>query len=150
MLDLIFLCVIWSAITKTARALKFGGSRIEFARFPFRRSQPVVLRWRIPRGMTRANAGTFTLRCIQEAYEQRGSSSNRGRYLVHEQVWCAVWWLAQSQELTPGKNEELNFELPAEVPATNLSSPTPVFWELAVDLDLAGLDFKETYLVPVY
>jgi hypothetical protein len=148
--DALLAYVIWHAITTIGRALKFSESRVEFARFPFRRSQPVVLRWRIPSGMTRVNAGTFTLRCIREGYEQHGSDKDSSRHLVHEQIWSSVSRIAQPQNLTPGKLEEIRFELPAEVPVTNLTSAKPVFWELAAELDLAGLDFKETYLVPVY
>jgi hypothetical protein len=148
--DALLAYVVWNAIATTGRALKFGGSHVGFARFPFRRSQPVVLRWRIPSGMTRANAGTFSLRCIQEGYERHGSGKDRSRHLVHEQLWCTEARLARPQNLTPGKVEEVRFELPAEVPATNLTSATPVFWELTVELDLPGFDFKQTYLVPVY
>jgi len=36
------------------------------------------------------------------------------------------------------------------VASTRLSADKPVFWEFTVELDLAGFDFKETYLVPVY
>ena len=148
--DALLAYVIWTAIVTTGRALKFGGARVEFARFPFRRSQPVVLRWRVPSGMTRANAGTFTLRCVKEWHERSSSDQDSSPHLVQEQVWCAVHRIAQPQELMPGKFEEVSFELPADVPATQLSSATPAFWELAVELDLAGLDFKESYLVPVY
>jgi hypothetical protein len=31
-----------------------------------------------------------------------------------------------------------------------LSAEKPVFWEFEVKLDLPGLDFQETYLVPIY
>jgi hypothetical protein len=45
---------------------------------------------------------------------------------------------------------ELRFEPPADGMSTQLSADKPVFWEFEVELDLPGLDFKETYLVPVY
>jgi hypothetical protein len=34
--------------------------------------------------------------------------------------------------------------------STRLSADKPLFWELEVKLKLPGLDFSETYLVPIY
>ena len=45
---------------------------------------------------------------------------------------------------------ELRFEPDANALPTKLHADRPVFWELEVKLDLPGLDFEETYLVPVY
>ena len=113
----------------------------------------MTLHWQVPQGMSRATKGTFTLRCVEEWYEVSGSGKNRSRHLVHEQVWRATGHLDQPQEILPGKLTELRFDIPSDALGTALNvsgSQRPVFWELGVDLDLAGLDFKETYLVPVY
>jgi hypothetical protein len=40
--------------------------------------------------------------------------------------------------------------LPDDARATDLRANRPIFWELEAQLDLPGLDFKETYLVPIY
>jgi hypothetical protein len=45
---------------------------------------------------------------------------------------------------------ELRYDLPADARPTQLSGDKPLYWELEVKLDLPGLDFNETYLVPVY
>ena len=58
--------------------------------------------------------------------------------------------LRKAHGLLPGKTEELQFYLPPDAPSTSLSEGKTVFWELAVELDRAGLDFNEIYLVPVY
>lgn len=150
--DLILVLAAWQAGMLIGRTLKFGPSRIEFARFPFRPGETVSLHWLVPQGMSCVTRGTFTLRCVEEWYEVRGSGENRSRTLVQEAVWSATGQLDQPQEMMPGKMEELQFDAPPDAPGTSLSSrdAKPVFWELIVGLDLAGLDFKETYLVPVY
>ena len=150
--DLILLFAAWQTGMLIGRTLKFGPSRIEFARFPFRPGETVSLHWLVPQGMTRAAKGTFTLRCVEEWYEVRGSGKNRSKRLVQEAVWSATGHLDQPQELIAGRMDELRFDVPPDAPGTSLSNgdTKPVFWELVVDLDLAGLDFKETYLVPVY
>lgn len=148
--DMILAWAAWQAVMAIGRALKFGPSRIEFGKFPLRPGETAALRWLVPRGIGRVAHGTFTLRCVEEWYETTGSGKNRSRTLVQEQVWGKTGHVADARTLSPGKTEELQFELPADVPSTSLSSGKTVFWELAVELDLAGLDFKETYLVPVY
>jgi hypothetical protein len=150
--DLLLAYLIWQTAMLIGRTLKFGPSRVEFARFPYRPGESVSLHWRVPEGMTRLTKGTFTLRCVEEWYEQTGSGKNRSRHLVQETRWSGVGHLDQPQDIQPGKSEELRFDIPADAPGTVLSRRDikPVFWELVMDLDLAGLDFKETYLVPVY
>jgi len=150
--DLILLFVAWQVGMLIGRTLKFGPSRIEFARFPFRPGETVSLHWLPPRGLTRMTQGTITLRCVEEWYEETGSRKDRSRQLVQELVWSATGHLDQPQEFQPGRPEELCFKLPADVPGTRMNTKDgrPVFWDLQVQLELAGLDFKETYLVPVY
>lgn len=150
--DLVLVLVVWQVFMALGQAIKFGPSRIEFGRFPFRPGETVSLYWQVPRGMTRAANGKFTLRCVEEWYETHGSGRNRNRTLVQEQIWSGIGHLDQPCEMLPGKTEELQFALPADAVGTALSyrGSKAVFWELVIHLDLAGLDFRESYLVPVY
>lgn len=148
--DFIALGMWWQAARQLGCALKFGHSRIEFAAFPFRPPDPVILRWQPFGGIHRMNKGTFTLRCVEEWMESRGTSKNRTLVLVHEEVWSAKWIIEQPRNLQLKESVELRYELPPHALPTNLSADKPVFWELEVKLDLPGLDFNETYLVPVY
>jgi hypothetical protein len=148
--DLILLAVWWEAVRRIGQAMKFGGSQVVFEKFPYRRGAPIVLRWEVADGVAQINKGTFTLRCVEEWYETRGSGKNRSTSLVHEERWRATWHVDGASSLRRGESVALRFELPADAPATQLGAKRPVFWELEVKLDLAGLDFEETYLVPVY
>ncbi len=129
------------------RALKFGSSRVLFTRFPYRLGEPVVLRWQPLGGVAHVRKGTFTLRCVEEWMERSDSDSS---HLVHEQLWSATWFVDQPRNLQLREAAELQYELPPDAQPTALSAHRPVFWELEVKLDLPGLDFKETYLVPIY
>jgi hypothetical protein len=148
--DLIFIFGCGQAALRLGRTMKFGGSRIEFVRFPYRLGEPVVIRWLTPSGIDRIRKGAFSLRCIGEWYETSGTGRNRTRTLVHEEKWSGTWSLDQAQEFLPGKTVELNFDPPAGAPPTCLSAAPAFFWEFEVNLSRPGLDFKETYLVPVY
>jgi len=150
--DLVLVLVAWQVGMMIGRTLKFGPSRIEFVRFPFRPGETLSVHWVVPAGITRVAKGTFTLRCVEEWHEETGSGKNRSRHLVQEAIWRATCHIDQPQELSPGRPEEIRFEIPVNATGTTLSKRNgkPIFWELVADLDLAGLDFKETYLVPVY
>jgi hypothetical protein len=148
--DLIALYVWFLAARQLLRALKFGHSRIEFTSFPCRPPKPVVIRWQPFSGISRVNTGTFTLRCVAEWTEGYGGGDNRTVSLIHEEIWSAKWILEQPRNLQLREQVELHYAPPADAPPTNLSADKPVFWELEVKLNLPGLDFNETYLVPVY
>lgn len=148
--DLILLAVWWQALLLVGRAIKFGGSRIEFSEFPYRLTKPVMVRWHPATGIAQASRGSFTLRCVVEWFETRGSGRNRSKRLVHEQKWRGTWLLDREHHFQRYENIELRFAPPADALPTQLHAARPVFWELEVKLDLPGLDFEETYLVPVY
>jgi hypothetical protein len=148
--DLILIAVWWQAVVLLGRALKFGGSHVEFARFPYRLTEPLVLRWQPANGIAQANKGTFTLRCVEEWFERRGHGKNRSAHLVQEEVWSGTWFLEQPHAFQPAEQIEFHYEPRADAPPTRLSADRPVFWEFEVKLDLPGFDFEETYLVPVY
>jgi len=148
--DLITLWVWVQSVLQLLRAFKFGHSRIEFTSFPYRIPQPVVIRWQPSRGVSRINQGVFTLRCVEEWVETRGSGKNSSSTLVHEQIWSAKWTIEQACTISPNDPMELRYELPVDARPTQLSADKPLFWELEVKLALPGLDFNETYLVPVY
>jgi hypothetical protein len=148
--DLILVAAWWGAFLRLGRAAKFGGSRIEFTRFPYRLGEPVMLRWFPGQGIVRARKGRFTLRCAEQWYERHGSGKNRSTRLVQEVSWSGTWYLDEPTTFTRGEVIVFRFEPPVAATPTQLSATQPVFWEFVVTLDLPGLDFEETYLVPVY
>ena len=148
--DCLGLAVWWQAGRQIGSALKFGHSRIAFARFPYRLREPVVIRWQPSDGISQVNKGTFTLRCVEEWTEASGSAKTRTVRLVHDEIWSARWLLDQPRRLPLKDAVELAYDLPPGAPATRLGAHRPVFWELEVNLDVPGLDFKQSYLVPIY
>jgi hypothetical protein len=148
--DLRLAYACWQTLMTFSRAIRFGNTRIEFVRFPYRLNDSIVVRWLTPSGIMRATKGNFTLRCVQEFYETTGTGKNRTRNIVHEEQWNGTWSFEKPEDLPPGKYVELAFQPAAGLPATCLSGPQTVYWEFEVNLSLPGPDFKETYLVPVY
>ncbi len=148
--DLLLVFVWGNFFLALARALRFSGSRIDFARFPYSIREPILIRWPAPNGIRKPVKGSFTLRCLQEWWETTKTGKNNSTYLVKEEIWSGNWQLDPADELLPGKTREFSFLPAAEVLPTNFHAPKPIYWEFEVKLELTGPDFVETYLVPVY
>ncbi len=148
--DLILLAVWGQFFLTLARALKFSDSRIDFARFPYSISEPILIRWPAPNGISKPVKGSFTLRCLEEWWETTTTGSKRSTYLVKQEIWSGNWQLDPADELLPGKIREFSFAPAAEALPTNFHAPKPIYWEFEVNLEMSGPDFVETYLVPVY
>lgn len=148
--DLVTLYLFYDAALRWGRACKFGQAFLRFDRFPFSTREPVKLAWIAPAGCAGEATGRFTLRAVREWYETTGGGKSRHTRLVHEQQWSGAWIIPSPVRITPGEVCELVFELPSDAPSTALHAERPLFWELEVALGLPGLDFTETYLVPVY
>lgn len=148
--DFVTVYLIGAMIVSWSRVIKFGQAVLRFANFPLRTNEPVRLTWVAPAGCSGAATGGFTLRSIAEWHETTGAGKSRNRRLVHEQRWSGSWRLESPVMLTPGMTCELECTLPADARGTALHAERPQFWQLDVELQLPGLDFKDTYLVPIY
>ena len=148
--DCFGLALWWWAARQLGHALKFGHSRIDFTRFPYRVSEPVIIRWRPNDRISEVLRGTFTLRCVEEWTESRGRGKTRHTLLIQEEIWSAKWIIDKPRKVQVKDSIELRYDLPEDARTTDLRADRPIFWELDVQLDLPGLDFRETYLVPIY
>jgi hypothetical protein len=148
--DFVAVMVWLQAMQQVGRALKFGHSKVQFETFPCFLPDPVAIRWQPFRGVGQVHKGTFTLRCIEEWMEQHGTGKNRTTVLIHNEIWRGVGMFEQPRNFQLRETVDLNFNIPTSARSTDLSADKPVFWELEVKLDLPGLDFAETYLVPIY
>lgn len=148
--DVLALLAWWEALRRVLHALKFGAARLDYTRFPYRVGEPVELRWHVPAAIAEAQAGRFTLRCIAEWWAGVDTGRERSRRLVHEARWQACRAFDTPRALDSGLPLNLRFELPPGLPATALSAKLPFYWELEVELEVPGLDYRTAYLVPVY
>jgi hypothetical protein len=148
--DLLLVLIWWKALLEVARAIRFGGSRVAYDHFPYSIRDVVAVGWLPPRGLDRAERGSFTFRCVEEYYEERGSGKDRSRWLVHDELCAEVQSFDSPQMFASGRPVDLRFTPPPDALPTKLAADRPVFWELEVKLSRPGLDFEERYLIPVY
>ncbi len=143
---------LWGRVLhRWIRSIRFGNSRVEFLHFPYRVTEPVTLRWIVPRGVSRVLAATFTLRCIEEYVEVTNSPGcEREAELINLQRWAASWTLDDETEWTSGEAIELAWDLPAESCRTSMRGLSVILWRLDITAKVSGPDFKASYLIPIY
>jgi hypothetical protein len=132
------------------RRLKYGGGRIEYSRFPFRTGEILEAHWIGDKPIHNYHRITFTLRSIEEEIEISGTGKNRSKRYVRYQRWADTFDVDGPGEYTGGTPISLTFSPPADAPSSALSLNPPRYWECEIHAETPGVDFRQTYLLPVY
>ena len=128
-----------------AQRSKYGPAMLRFRRFPFHPGGEVEVHLARPAHLAGVETPQALLRCVQERYEVEGSGKNRRQVVVAYELWSA-------RETAEFRRGEFiwRFVVPAGLPGTALSERPPRYWELELRVEVPGIDFAGTFLVPVY
>ncbi|MFH1497663.1 MAG: hypothetical protein ABII82_07530 [Verrucomicrobiota bacterium] len=152
--SLFILAAVWCwflFVRELLRGWKYGSSAVGYDRFPLPLGNTVNLRWLAPSNLLVIESGQVALRCVREWTETVGTGKHRTIKLRHESLWECVRAVEPGTMLRPTDDIELSFNVPPDQPGTCLSDPEKTrFWEVEIKLAVPGLDFNETYLVPIY
>ena len=150
--DVIIAGILGYGVYLIARRLKYGTTYLRFERFPFVLGDAIDVRFGTSKGIGAFDRLSFTLRCIQERYETRGSGENRSQQVVCYQRYTDSLVMDEAGLFQGGDAEcPLAFPLPDDAELTTaLAERPPRYWELEIRADTPGVDFRATYLVPVY
>ena len=142
--DLALVLVVGSFFYRLGQFLKYGFSHLRFVRFPFFPGEELAVIFRT----NRFEKLTFTLRFVEERLETRGAGSNRSTHHVIDEHYKEQ----RTLEPRPGDSEvDVAFDLPDNPEWVNAMSGKPVrYWELLVEAETPGIDFKTSFPVPVY
>lgn len=128
------------------RRLRFGKTKVLFGNFPFFIGENLDVSFEGSRKLANISQLDVTLRCVEEAFEARGSGRNRSMELVGYQIYHD-----QRKHATDTEGRaSFSFPLPAEIPGTQLIESPPIYWELVVRAVLPGVDYEGVFLMPVY
>ncbi|HET7292070.1 MAG TPA: hypothetical protein VFM88_06575 [Vicinamibacteria bacterium] len=129
-----------------ARRARWGRARLELDAFPLFVGERLTARLVPARSLVKGTL-ELTLRCVEERHEARRSGNRTSNVVVayaHHEARHAV-----DLATAPGETR-VSFDLPRDGPATRLSSDPPTYWELLAKAETPGIDFEETFLLPVY
>jgi hypothetical protein len=146
--DLILVASLGAFIYQFARWVQYGGSRLRFAAFPFFLGGPFEAYLEGAHRLRSFRSLAITLRCVEETYERQGRSTNVVCYQIYED---REQWTAATSPAGDASDLRIVFSLPVEKElATRLAQAPPRYWELELAADTPGIDYKATFLVPVY
>lgn len=147
---LIWLWVVSLVIRRLAQYVKFGHATLQFKQFPFLPGEEVTV------GFDNAVLGVGTreitiearLRYVEEKFVSR---SRGGEKSVQHQCFELY---AQKHQVKgkPETYQTLSMVLPDEKNWVNqlMASPDIRYWELVLESELPGVDYRTTFVLPVY
>lgn len=145
LMDCLLVGCVWRAMYLIGQRAKYGPMMLRFRRFPFRPGGEVEVHMARPARLAGIEAPVAVLRCVQERYDMRGGGEDRSQMVVAYELW------SDRQAATFRWGEFVwRFALPEGVPGTALSERPPRYWELELRVEMPGVDFGGTFLVPVY
>jgi len=142
--DLLALLAAGRVVYLTLQYAWYGASTLRCHDFPFLPGGRLVVTF-LPNRFEELKA---TLRFVEERTEVSGSGRNRNVRQVAESLYEDI------AELAPGSmtsEVEIAFDLPDDPALTNdLGGPRVRYWELLLEADVEGIDFRTTFPLPVY
>jgi hypothetical protein len=133
-----------------ARRVKYGTGRALFERFPFRPGATLELHVDAPAALPQHAVPTATLRCIEERFIPTKNGRSESRAVSCFEVYRDT---APAELVGAGAGRyalHVRFDLPPDVPVTDLSSHLCRYWEVDVEASTDGVDYAARFLVPVY
>ena len=142
--DVVLVAMVGHAFYRLGRRVKYGDGRLRYRELPLLASQPVHLTLRLPKALRgRFETLECTFRCAEQLWEQRGDQKTLMTYEVY----------SDARSIPSGELEgelTLDYAVPSEVPGTVLHGDSVFFYELEVKAETPGIDYRATYLLPIY
>ena len=142
--ELLALAIGVGALRRLIQWFKFGRTYLLFAQFPFQPGE----RLEVDFGPNKFDRLDVVLRFQKKTTTQTGSGDNSRTHVdtrtLHEQKQ-----VIECHALDP--KVRIAFDLPDNLSWVNRISENPSwYWEMEVSADVPGVDFGETYKLPVY
>jgi hypothetical protein len=150
-LDLILLLVVFDLLRRIVARLRYGRPRMRYRKVPIRPGELIDGELVCPKGIGRFDALELTLRFIEERYEVRGTGDSR-----KQAINCYTMYTDATTIDVSGQHKQgdaalpISFLLPEDARSTAISRRPAVYWEIEVKASTPGVDFHESFLVPVY
>lgn len=144
---------LWETVRRAMQAVRYGRTYVRWEGLPLRLGERATLRFGVTKDLPRFDRVVLRLRCVEEVFETR-SGTERGERTT---VVAAYSWFEEERTIrstgdlpAPLRDATVVFDLPRDLPGTNLVAVPPTYWMLEVEGDAPGLDYRERFLVPVY
>jgi hypothetical protein len=149
--DVFGLLILADALLKLWQALHRLGPRMRWQSFPAFLGGRLEAVFTLRRPLTPRGPVLATLRCVRDEEVSHEDSEDGG---ITVTVQPTVLY-TQTLEVPVGNGRPLRelplaFELPRDLPGTDLARKLAIYWQVMVQVPVAGPDFDAVFLAPVY
>jgi hypothetical protein len=149
----------YAVAKRLMQARRLGRIRVKWHTFPSTPGEQLKATLLTQKRVEATGPIRATLRCVQDVLEVRESGSVRvngritRRYQQETLNPHAIYSETQDLAASTGSARssfDLEFNIPADLPGTDLSAREPTYWQIVVKVPLSGPDLNAVFLAPVY
>ena len=143
LLDLLALFILYRLLRKGVQSVRFRTPVVIWEEIPVHPGGHLQGRIAFPRDVRAMGPTRLTLRCVQE----NQAAQDLDVYAIYRET---------REVPLPGEPGEpldvlgFSFRVPRDEPGNALLRKEPVYWQLVVNVPVAGPDFEAAFLAPVY
>lgn len=146
--DLFGLLILLDAVLKLWQSLRRARPRLRWTTFPAFLGERLEGVFTTERPLAATGPVRATLRCVRDEWTERENSDG-------ETERDLLPWVLYTRSLeVPAEGRIMQvpfaFDVPADLPGTDLMRKEPVYWQVVVEVPLSGPDFDAVFLAPVY
>jgi hypothetical protein len=151
--DLFGLLILLDALLKLWQSLRRARPRLRWTTFPAFLGERLEGVFTTQRPLSATGPVRAALRCVRDEWtEHKDVDEDTGRETKDRHLLPYVLYARSLEVPVEGRIKELPFafDLPADLPGTDLMRKEPVYWQVMVEVPLNGPDFDAIFLAPVY
>ena len=149
--DLLGLLILYDSFQKLYQWLRFRRPVVIWETLPAFLGSPLRGKVAFARAVRAAGPPRLTLRCVRDEWIESGTGKNRRTNLEPRSIY------RQTIEIPlaglPGEPLDaidFAFDVPSDLPGTDLSLSEAVYWQVLVNIPLPGPNVETVFLAPVY
>jgi hypothetical protein len=147
LLDLLALYILYRLLRKGVQSVRFRTPVVIWEEIPVYPGSPLQGRVAFPRDVRAMGPTRLSLRCVCDEQVSAEDPANQQSVAIYR----------ETREIPlPGEPGEpldvlsFSFEVPDDLPGTNLVKKEPVYWQVVVRVPVAGPDLEVAFLAPIY
>lgn len=144
--DLFGLLLLYDALVKVFQALRLARPRVRWTTFPAFLGERLEGAFTTRRPLAATGPARVTLRCVEDK-GGGGPDSVAEPFVIYTQIGDFPGGGRPGERVDTVR---FGFELPDDLPRTHLLRQEAVYWQVVVEVPLAGPDFTAVFLAPVY
>jgi len=149
-LDLFGLLILYDSVVKLLQWARFRAPSVAWRSFPAFLGGPLAATVRFPRSLRPTGPAKATLRCVRDEWtEQKTAEGEVQRQLEPQALYTETRELPLP-EGAPLASLDVDLQVPGDLPGTDLGQTEATYWQLLIQIPVAGPDLEAIFLAPVY